>query len=176
MSQFANTPESLLPRSDSRNPASTCRGINVNGKPCRRTLGASTRSKTASGGVVAVLKGQTPDPAAFYCWQHKSQASNFHNDSPNIRRQTDATASRSRSSIDSLVERLGILDIYDDQQKRRHTQPSVRKQHYEGPNRSSEKKTHVKESSFCCFGVANDSETLPTARRACIDVYMCMIL
>ncbi|OKL63930.1 hypothetical protein UA08_00283 [Talaromyces atroroseus] len=170
MPQLANTPESLLPRSDSRNPASTCRGINVNGKPCRRTLAASARSAAALGGVVAVLNGQshqTVDPTAFYCWQHKNQASHFI-DKPSQARQAQLIALGNRTSIDSLVERLGILEVNDDQEKqRKHTQPSIKKDknHYNGSNRNSERKTQTKESPFCCFKVVDDVESLPTARR-----------
>jgi Meiotically up-regulated gene 113 len=160
MPQFANTPESLLRRSDSRNPASTCRSINVNGKPCRRTLAA------APGGVVAVFKGQNQDPAAFYCWQHKNQASQSIDPSPKSR-QAQVIPLGNRTSIDSLVERLGILDVNDDQQNRRRTQSSTKKgrENYDRSNRNPGRKSQAQQSSFCCFNVVDDSESLPTARR-----------
>lgn len=38
MPHIANTPESILPRCDSKNPATTCRSITAQGRPCRRPL------------------------------------------------------------------------------------------------------------------------------------------
>ncbi|KZF19142.1 DUF1766-domain-containing protein [Xylona heveae TC161] len=103
-----HTPESLLSlaRSDSKNPATTCRGITSNGRPCRRSLAASStpgqkngsvspgrgtspgakgssNEKNLSKGVLAVLSNGTgngvdaEDVAAFFCWQHKDQAAQY---------------------------------------------------------------------------------------------------
>lgn len=162
MPQFPNTPESILPRSDSRNPASTCRGITVNGKPCRRTLAASTAPK----GVVARLKGQQQlDPTVLYCWQHKSQAPHPGNLSvPSKQGQVAAVARK--TSIDSLVERLGILEVNDGQrQQRSHTQRGARNQRIQSDRKSWSERRQVQQSSLCCFTMVDDSETLPAAKR-----------
>lgn len=87
-----STPEALLPRSDSLDPATTCRGITSNGRPCRRALGPSDE----------------PGAAAFYCWQHKDQAASA---STSVHHTAHTTAQpNQRTSIDTLMERLDIND------------------------------------------------------------------
>ena len=81
-----NTPESLLPRSDSRNPATTCRGITSSGRPCRRPLAASPQAS-------ALL---------LYCWQHKQQAEVM------ITGSNGLAVVNERTSTDTLVDRLGF--------------------------------------------------------------------
>lgn len=165
MPQFANTPESILPRSDSRNPASTCRGITVNGKPCRRTMAASNQTGTAPKGVVAMLKGQQPDPTIFYCWQHKNQAPQPAEVSSQRKQAQVVTVAR-KTSIDSLVERLGILEVNDGQrQQRRHTERSARNQRVYTDRNRPDRRHPKQQSSFCCFTIADDSETMPAAKR-----------
>lgn len=111
------TPESLLGRSDSKNPASTCRGLTTAGKPCRRALASQTASnkRALQPGVVAVTAsndGGSVD-AAYYCWQHKDQA-----ETNIIRAQTSGRAQlltvNERTSIDSLAERLGVVQLVAD--------------------------------------------------------------
>ncbi|OAA71559.1 DNA-binding protein [Cordyceps fumosorosea ARSEF 2679] len=100
----ANTPESLLARSDSKNPKSTCRGITSAGRPCRRPLGArpdSTHRLTAA----------PDDPAdeSLYCWQHKEQASSHSaRSSPGPK---PPTIREERTSLDTLADRLGLVDV-----------------------------------------------------------------
>ena len=116
MPYFQNTPESLLPRSDSKNPATTCKGITSTGRPCRRALASTPRSSPTpspvrSHGVLAVLhssNGNSNDIAAFYCWQHKDQS-----DQLVVPAQPDAkiVPLRERTSIDTLVDRVGVLDL-----------------------------------------------------------------
>src|ERR1700760_3765732 len=110
MSFSGRTPESLLPRSDSRNPATTCKGITSTGRPCRRPLAASANnspspSPSRGAGVLAVLADQ--NAAAFYCWQHKDQAEQLAAQGG----RTTLHPLKERSSIDSLVEQVGILDL-----------------------------------------------------------------
>ena len=119
MPYFHNTPESLLPRSDSKNPATTCKGITANGRPCRRALASTpgsspTPSPSCSRGVLAVLQDHNThlnNVAAFYCWQHKDQAENLN--APN-RQETKILPLKEKTSIDTLVDRLGVLEIEED--------------------------------------------------------------
>ncbi|KIW56293.1 hypothetical protein PV05_04963 [Exophiala xenobiotica] len=111
MSFGGRTPESLLPRSDSKNPATTCRGITSTGRPCRRALAASPRTSPApspsrDAGVLAVLDQQ--NAAAFYCWQHKEQAEHL---AASSRHKTSLHPLKEKSSIDTLVERVCILEL-----------------------------------------------------------------
>lgn len=138
------SPESILPRSDSKNPATTCKGITSNGRPCRRALASSKSSPIAPlhtpGGVLAVYQDDHGhvDAAAFYCWQHKDQAQDLVNRIPPPGlKQAKIVPLQERNSIDSLAARLGIASMqeqpepthirtdrhrhtkYDDQEKQR---------------------------------------------------------
>ena len=136
-----HTPEALLSRNDSKNPATTCKGITASGRPCRRALGASpspspTPSPSRNGvslgssgkGVLAMLRVDDlngSQAAAFYCWQHKDQAEHLATgeqaDDANLVKLTK------RSSVDTLVDRLGILEIDEGSGKhrRRRRKPRV---------------------------------------------------
>ncbi|KAI9661966.1 MAG: hypothetical protein M1831_002881 [Alyxoria varia] len=101
------TPEALLPRSDSRNPARTCRGITSAGRPCRRALAArSAQAETTASDPTTSSVDDT-----FYCWQHKDQAvtqsqqRNGHDPGGTLPPLLE------RTSIDTFVERLGGLDL-----------------------------------------------------------------
>lgn len=111
MSFSGRTPESLLPRSDSKHPATTCKGITSNGRPCRRALAASpysspVPSSARNNGVLAVLNEDTA--AAFYCWQHKDQAENL---AAQPEQRTILYPLKERSSIDTLIDRVGVLNL-----------------------------------------------------------------
>ena len=134
-----NTPESLLPRSDSKNPATTCKGITSSGRPCRRSLAApasprlspssspsprrgspgSTPNGTPNGprsGVVALLPNAGTHheaAAAFFCWQHKDQAGNLAGG------RTEVLELKGRDSIDMLAQQMGVLDVADGKPKRK---------------------------------------------------------
>lgn len=200
MSFQDRTPESLVQRSDSKNPATTCRGITSGGKPCRRSLASSQKSSpkssptaarhTASRGVVAVLEDDDGnlDAAAFYCWQHKDQAQSFaekYSASPHAA-NTKFLPVQERTSIDSLVARLGVASIQDQtkpprttrEDRRRPTQnsqqysrpserPAQNTQQYSRPNErpSARPQTHRKPkprpgfwASLCCMGSVDDDE------------------
>ena len=113
-----NTPESLLQRSDSKNPATTCKGITIEGQHCRRDIAsqASPGPKRASKtGVVAILPARDGDhdgAAAFFCWQHKNQAAALAIEGKDGRK-ADIVPLKKRSSVDTLAERLGILSVED---------------------------------------------------------------
>lgn len=128
------TPEALVGRSDSKNPATTCKGLTSSGRPCRRSLAAvpgSSPTPTSrntptnnrdTSGVVAILNDG--DAAAFFCWQHKDQAQNLVNHMQHRQhdRQTRIMPLQKRSSIDTLAEKVGVLDLdaETDRIERRH--------------------------------------------------------
>lgn len=87
-----HTPESLLARSDSKDPAATCRGLTSNGRPCRRAVSKSAQTSPSQG------------PGAF-CWQHKDQ---YTHASP---QGLKSTTIQVRTSVDSLADRLGLLEV-----------------------------------------------------------------
>jgi hypothetical protein len=115
MAFTGRTPESLLPRSDSRNPATTCKGITKSGRPCRRPIDAKPSDDDGVIAVVSVAGDSDSDDigaAAFFCWQHKDQAERLaatKNNGPDTR----LYPLKERSSIDTLVQRLGVLEIDD---------------------------------------------------------------
>lgn len=118
-----HTPEALLPRSDSKNPATTCKGITSNGRPCRRALAASSRSSpraspAAGNGALAVLSGVEEEggAAAFFCWQHKEQVTKLTEGGTSARKTTVVSLNE-RTSIDTLVARLGVLEVEDNNGK-----------------------------------------------------------
>ena len=129
-----HTPESLLPRSDSKNPATTCKGITSSGRPCRRALATSPRrfpSHSTRDGVLAVLPSDDDHEgaAAFFCFQHKDQAVSLTNGDRGGRGGvTTLHTLNERTSIDTLVDRLGFVDIQDDgsPKKRRHGERKTR--------------------------------------------------
>ncbi len=132
-----HTPESLLPRSDSKNPATTCKGITSAGRPCRRPLGTSpqaspTGKRKSQTGVVAVLQPSDEyhdGAAAFFCWQHQDQGESLASADQNGRR-ADLVQLQQRTSIDTLAERLGVFDIEEDgsvgqgKHKKNHKRPA----------------------------------------------------
>ena len=116
---FHGTPEARLARSDSKDPATTCKGITASGRPCRRPLAASAQSTPSKSprnksGVIAIL----PDagisdtdlvPAAFFCFQHQDQAQSLDDGSPRAR--TKVIDLKHTARIDTLADRLGVLDV-----------------------------------------------------------------
>ncbi|MCJ1371531.1 hypothetical protein MMC20_002749 [Loxospora ochrophaea] len=117
-----HTPESLVARSDSKNPATTCKGITSSGRPCRRALAASPQASPAPSpngnrGVLAVLPigSEELEAAAFFCWQHKDQAEMLVGGESE--RKTKVIGLKGRSSIDTLADRLGVLEIQGNEQK-----------------------------------------------------------
>ncbi|KAL4806138.1 meiotically up-regulated gene 113-domain-containing protein [Aspergillus unguis] len=144
MTYIKNTPESAVTRSDSKNPATTCRGITASGHPCRRGLASSPSPSPGSSPARPTGKFGNPkaktDIAAFYCWQHKDQAESI------MRRTTWKDESNApnqrRSSIDTLMDRLGVMDINDTAEKP-PKYPAKRKQ---------------KKRTFCCFTIIEEDD------------------
>ncbi|KAM5356566.1 hypothetical protein ACJ41O_003212 [Fusarium nematophilum] len=140
----ANTPESLLSRSDSKKPSSTCRGITSNGRPCRRP-------------VAQKLPRTPPDPRdeSLYCWQHKEQASMSAHSSPGPR-ATATPVLEGRTSLDTLADRLGLVDLQDKKKK-------PRRQRIDSGERPAKTKPKPKQSLSCCFCFTIPLEEVPEA-------------
>lgn len=101
------TPEALVGRNDSKNPATTCRGITNSGRPCRRALARKS-------GLVAVVEDDdgTVEEAKYYCHDHKAQAGSAGpSTSPPGRTRTELYTLNSRNSVDTLVQRLGVEGV-----------------------------------------------------------------
>lgn len=122
-----HTPESLLPRSDSKNPASTCRGLTSSGRPCRR-------------------------PSPGFCWQHTDQTP------PPTSKQRQSPTSQiikeRRASIDTLVERLGLLEI--EKTRRRRSKPKPKPLHQSNL------------LLLCCIGEADEIQAPRPVKRPTI--------
>jgi hypothetical protein len=121
-----NTPESLIGRSDSKNPETTCRGITSGGRPCRRPLAASPSSTPAASPASRFkarrLRADDPADPNLYCWQHKEQASLSARSSPGPR-TSHTPILETRESLDTLIDRLGIVEAQ--QKKSRKDGPST---------------------------------------------------
>ena len=193
-----HTPESLIQRSDSKNPGTTCKGITSAGRPCRRDIRSSPQSsptgnRKSKGGVIAVLQPQDEDhegAAAYFCFQHKDQAETLAGGNQDGR-QTNIVPVQQRTSIDTLVDRTGVLDIEEDEipskgrHKRAHARPARKEtlprkwQDVEGPliaisgekqtpagrgtqRRQAKGQTNISFSLFCCTN--SDRDALPPPR------------
>ncbi|SPJ86807.1 uncharacterized protein FTOL_11832 [Fusarium torulosum] len=142
----ANTPESYLNRSDSKVADGTCRGITSNGRPCRRGVAQKTPKTDKRGRPV------TPDPRdeSLYCWQHREQASASAHSSPGPR-ATSTPILEGRTSLDTLADRLGLVDLQEKKKHKREKVDTGRK------TSTSYSKPKPKQSlSCCCFSVPLD--------------------
>ncbi|KAE9378884.1 DUF1766-domain-containing protein [Stipitochalara longipes BDJ] len=162
MPYIPHTPESLLPRSDSKNPAATCRGLTSTGRPCRRALSQSPQSSPSPS------PRRSPSPEAF-CWQHKDQADSRAAASP---QGLQSSTIRERTSIDTLVDRLGLLEVEQKKERKQHRKPvpvqdpekaALRVGHVsQQPQRSRPRpKPQSNLGLFCCIGVADESKRAP---------------
>lgn len=114
-SQFQNTPEALLGRNDSRNPVTTCKGITSAGRPCRRALAGPRMSPIGKKRSGSIESERGVVETELYCWQHKDQAQSSGAEESKggkgkgkEERDTQLFPLQERSSIDTLVQRLGI--------------------------------------------------------------------
>ncbi|PSR87117.1 meiotically up-regulated gene 113-domain-containing protein, partial [Coniella lustricola] len=143
----AGTPESRVKRTDSKNPATTCRGVTGSGRPCRRALDSSS-PKTKSRNRLAVDDRSDPNR---YCWQHKDQAAASAGSSPAPQLHNQPIL-ENRTSIDSLTGRLGLLQTASAGKPGRPQRPHAGQA---GPATSHSSSTRppqkIKEFSFCCF-------------------------
>ncbi|KAH9901819.1 meiotically up-regulated gene 113-domain-containing protein [Xylariomycetidae sp. FL2044] len=177
-----NTPESLIARSDSKNPDTTCRGITASGRPCRRPLTASPAASPATSPLhprrVSRLRVDDPSDPDLYCWQHKEQASSSARSSPGPRTRTTPIL-ETRESFDELVGRLGIVE--EEQRKGKRpvrnparpstAQPSgrmtqgantVAAERRPPPPRPNPKPKKKELSFCCCFTIPIVEEERPT--------------
>lgn len=186
-----HTPESLLSRSDSKNPATTCKGITATGRPCKRTIATSTRSsptsiRVARNEVVTILSAEDDEQGAgaFFCWQHQEQADTPLSFDDRSGMKTSIVQLTQRNSLDTLADRLGILELNHDGASprkthgRQHSKP-MRKQEdiprnqQNVPALSSEKPSHhhakrrgpkddypLTFSLFCCIQPRKQPPTL----------------
>ncbi|KAL6879828.1 meiotically up-regulated gene 113 domain-containing protein [Trichoderma longibrachiatum] len=160
------TPEALLARNDSLNPEATCRGITSNGRPCRRPLLASpghsqqqqphSRKKNNNNAKLAPSPpgGGGDDTEDSYCWQHKDQAGRSRKSSPGPRpaqQHHAAGIAEERSSLDTLADRLGLVDINAGRPGRYDPEKLGDQHHQQRPSKPS--------SLFCfCFSIPSGED------------------
>ncbi|KAK4679475.1 hypothetical protein QC764_0035140 [Podospora pseudoanserina] len=135
---FANTPESRLGRSDSKDPGTTCRGITGSGRPCRRSL-LSDDAPPPPKSKRNKLQVDDPSDPDLYCWQHKEQAVMSAHSSPGPK-LSHTPILEGRTSIDTLAERLGLVKT--------HSEPRPSK--YSG-GYSQSAHPEKKKGITCCF-------------------------
>lgn len=165
----ANTPESLIARADSRNPNSACRGITANGRPCRRPIAASTSARgTATVVLIDIEPDDLPHDETLYCWQHKDQAAHSARPSPGSRRTSAHPILEERSSLDTLADRLGLVDLKEKarnaangDQRNGDLRTGEKTEYTPRPNRQSTKTKRPKQAKrslqFCfCFSMPLD--------------------
>ena len=172
MPYIPNTPESLLPRSDSKNPASTCRGLTSNGRPCRRPISKNPSPQASPSASPRRSRTQTPSgtpsPVA-YCWQHKDQAESHGGASP---QGIQFSTIKERTSIDTLVDRLGLLEVGTERKERKpHRKPvptvgeTVLPSIEHDDTCPQRPRPRPKQQSnlglFCCIGVADENRRAP---------------
>ncbi|OTA98459.1 hypothetical protein M426DRAFT_325962 [Hypoxylon sp. CI-4A] len=164
-----NTPESLLGRSDSKNPATTCRGITSGGRPCRRDLSSSPGSTPVPPPPKSnKLRVDDPSNPDLYCWQHKDQASLSAKSSPGPGRITKPIL-ETRESLDTLIDRLGIVEAQQKGRKHgKHGDDRRNEKPYQsgGANatRPPRRKPETKKTTFCCFTICEEEEPERPAR------------
>jgi hypothetical protein len=163
-----HTPESLLQRSDSKNPAATCRGLTSTGRLCRRAIAGTGAARTTPS---ADSEGRHSPEA--YCWQHKDQAALSPTSASPQSFQSTAAGIRERTSVETLVERLGLLDVGDNREIRKRVRkhgaerskyadsksPPKLPQYPSNRRRSGAHARQAQQSNFalfCCIGVADE--------------------
>ncbi|KAI4864011.1 DUF1766-domain-containing protein [Hypoxylon rubiginosum] len=173
-----NTPESLLGRSDSKNPATTCRGITAGGRPCRRPLNSSPGGSPVAPRTPRTkahgLRVDDPSNPDLYCWQHRDQASLSARSSPGPTTSTTPIL-ETRESLETLIDRLGIVEA---QRQGRHTMHNTGRPATHGDSRRNEKiaqhgNTNIPQPSkrkpkqtkkvtfCCCFTILEEIEEPP---------------
>lgn len=171
----ANTPESLIGRSDSKNPNSTCRGITASGRPCRRPIAAASTTSGSASLFPPSRRPRTPDPRdeGLYCWQHKEQASLSAHSSPGPRATaTPILEEGRRASLDTLADRLGLVDLQEkEKQKRDRKRRDTRPSHHStagsayGKYAANKRKDKPKLEFCFCFTIPLEDVSKPAPTR-----------
>ncbi|KAB5550834.1 meiotically up-regulated gene 113-domain-containing protein [Coniochaeta sp. 2T2.1] len=164
---IVNTPESLLDRSDSKNPSTTCRGITASGRPCRRPVASSANATPPVARFrTAQLRVDDPRDATLYCWQHKDQASLSAHSSPGPR-MSSTPILEERSSLDTLADRLGLVaQLSQSEKTKRHKQQKLTEK--PGPPQRPTKMARPKPAKTvefcCCFRIPIEEVPPPPSR------------
>lgn len=171
MPYIAHTPEALLPRSDSKNPNATCRGLTSSGRLCRRAVTGSPRSANAKSPSSSPNSSLREEKVEGYCWQHKEQASQSASATP---RSLPNREIRERTSVDTLVDRLGLLEVAEQDTPSRPPRASVqgRGDNREHPSQSQRQEKQARPirskprsksnlTLFCCIGEVEDVPIAP---------------
>ncbi|KAK0124661.1 hypothetical protein ONS95_009607 [Cadophora gregata] len=159
-----HTPESLLQRSDSKNPDATCRGLTTSGTPCRRAIAKTPQSSPSPSPRRKSSPGRPPPTPEAYCWQHKNQAGAHPGASP---QGVQSATIKERTSVDTLIDRLGLLEVAERKQEKRRK--PVPKSENEKPKIESSRPERTKPRPqpasnlglFCCIGIADDAKRAP---------------
>ncbi|KAK2028625.1 DUF1766-domain-containing protein [Colletotrichum zoysiae] len=113
MGYIANTPEDRLERSDSKDPNTTCKGLTGAGNLCRNPVTPATGKKLSP----------TVKEESHYCHHHRDQAASRSAQSSPGPRLSGRPVLEQRTSIDTLADRLGLVDVGSNptkKQKRPH--------------------------------------------------------
>lgn len=171
---FVNTPESLLDRSDSKNPSTTCRGITAGGRPCRRPVaaGAGPKPPAVARLRMAELRVDDPRDAGLYCWQHKEQANYSAHSSPGPR-MSKTPILEERTSLDTLADRLGLVAQHAKAKKKPKRQ-QLEEENADRPHRGKQQQNQrptkiarpkpAKTVGFCCCFRIPIEEVPPPSR------------
>ncbi|KAI9050137.1 hypothetical protein LZ554_006278 [Drepanopeziza brunnea f. sp. 'monogermtubi'] len=174
MPYIPHTPESILQRSDSKDPGTTCRGLGQNGKPCRRGIGKSPQASPSPSPrrklSASPATASTPVPEG-YCWQHKDQAAAYASSSP--QRVQPATRIQERTSVDTLVDRLGLLEVEERKHGKRRKPllvPEPEQTSAEDAPRPERQRPRPKPATSglglcCCLGLADEGRRAPRPAR-----------
>ncbi|EEP79343.1 conserved hypothetical protein [Uncinocarpus reesii 1704] len=115
MSHVRDCPEFHLSRSDSKNPLTTCQGVTSDGRKCRRTVVPvkdAPKREAAAKQLNGIKTGRTEvQTEELFCWQHQHQAS-LVTPKP-VAAAARVTQLRKKSSIDTIVERVGLMNVED---------------------------------------------------------------
>ncbi len=165
---YANTPESRLGRADSKNPATTCRGITSGGRPCRRPIAAANTAPENSRLKPSAIRTDDPTDENLYCWQHKDQASASVKSSPGPR-MSHTPILEERTSLDTLADRLGLIRTQSEGAQKPGTGVGRPIGSAGGKQQRPPKTARPrpqKETTFCfCFRIPVDEVELPPRPR-----------
>lgn len=164
------TPErviSSLRRSDSKDPSTTCRGLTTAGRHCRNPLKVSLASSVATqqGGTRTlkvndeaqngvVTTGDNGE-VVFYCWRHKDQATSEIEAGGKPRQEKkEIVKLEGRTSVDTLIERLGGLGFDEKQHGRRRNDVEAEwriRERYRQQTRNEKSPQRSFWASLCCM-------------------------